>query len=157
MCLSCGSLLVQRSGLADRNRLRLRTMIEPHPFPPLHCAHAKMKYILVYLLVIVLLSVICASLASDNETKCPVSKCPTSFCALEKALYETDHNMLKILNIFSPARNTVPSFVRVRYTFQDENKEYSNNCTVSYLWVKGGFLFVLPPTIFVIFLFYGTS
>ncbi len=149
MCLSRGPLLVQRSG-SDRNRLRLRTMVEPRPLRSfLHSrSHAKMKYSIVYLLVIVLLSGICASLAGDNETKCPVSKCPMSFCALEKALYETDHNVLKILSIFSPARNTVPSFVRVNYTFQDENKEYSNNCNVSYLWVKGGFLFVQPPTIF---------
>ncbi len=105
-----------------------------------------MKYSLVYLLgivIVLLLPCICAS-----ETKCPVSKCPTSFCALEKALYETDHNLLNMLNIFSPARRSAPPFVRVRYTFQDKNKEYSNNCTVPYLWVEGGFLFVQPPTIF---------
>ncbi len=109
-----------------------------------------MKYSLVYLLggIVLLLPCICASLASDNDaSNSSYSRCPYSFRVLENALYETEGNMLKMLAIFSPARKTQSSFVRVRYAFKEENGAVSN-CTVSYLWVEGGFLFVQPPTIF---------
>ncbi len=107
-------------------------------------ALARMKYVG----IVLLLSCISASLASeDDASNRSYSRCPFSFRVLEKALYETEGNRVKMLTIFSPAREESPSFVRVYYTFKDENGAVSN-CTVPYLWVEGGFLFVQPPTIF---------
>ncbi len=110
-----------------------------------------MKYSLVYSLgIVLLLPCICASLAGDDDvsnTNSSYSRCPNSFNVLERALYETEGNMVKMLVIFSPARKTPPSLVRVHYAFKEENGAISN-CTVQYLWVEGGFLFVQPPTIF---------
>ncbi len=104
---------------------------------------------LVHLLgIVLLLPCICASLAGDNDaSNSSYSKCPNNFRVLEKALYETDGNMVNMLSVFSPSRRTQPSFVRVHYAFKEENGAVSN-CTVPYLWVEGGFLFVQPPTIF---------
>ncbi len=111
-----------------------------------------MKYSLVYPLgIVLLLPCVCAYLASDDEaSNSSYSKCPNNFRILEKALYETDGNMLNMLAVLSPSRRTQPSFVRVHYAFKDESGTVPgiNNCTVQYLWVKGGFLFVQPPTIF---------
>ena len=99
-------------------------------------------------MIVLLLPCICAYLASeDDASSSSYSRCPYSFLVLEKALYETEGNMLKMLAIFSPARAASPSFVRVHYTFKEENGAVSN-CTVPYLWVEGGFLLVQPPTIF---------
>ncbi len=104
---------------------------------------------LVHLLgIVLLLPCIYASLASeDDASNGSYSRCPYSFRVLENALYETEGNMVKMLDIFSPARKTSPSLVRVHYTFKEENGAISN-CTVQYLWVEGGFIFVQPPTIF---------
>ncbi len=127
-----------------------RTQVKPHPL--LSCtafAVARMKHGLVYLLgTVLLLPCICAYLASDDDaSNGSYSRCPYSFRVLENALYETEGNLLKMLAIFSPARKTQPSFVRVYYAFKEENGAVSN-CTVQYLWVEGGFLFVQPPKIF---------
>ncbi len=108
-----------------------------------------MKHSLVHLLgIVLLLPCICASLASDDDaSNSSYSRCPYNFRVLENALYETEGNTLNMLSIFSPARKTQPSFVRVHYAFKEENGAVSN-CTVPYLWVEGGFLFVQPPSIF---------
>ena len=108
-----------------------------------------MIYSLVYPLgIVLLLPCICASLAGDDAaaSNSSYSRCPYSFLVLEKALYETEGNMVKMLSIFSPSHKR-SAFVRVRYAFKQENGAVSN-CTVPYLWVEGGFLFVQPPTLF---------
>ena len=109
-----------------------------------------MKYSLVYPLCIVFLLPYICVLAGDDDasnTNSSYSRCPNSFNVLERALYETEGNMVNMLVVFSPAGKTPPSLVRVHYSFKEEIGAVSN-CTVHYLWVEGGFLFVQPPTIF---------
>ncbi len=62
-----------------------------------------------------------------SNTNSSYSRCPNSFNVHERALYEMEGNMVNMLVVFSPARKTPPSLVRVHYSFKEENGAVSIN------------------------------
>ena len=101
------------------------------------------------LLLIVILSSLGISVSSDKSS---YFDCGTSLFTLEKALYETGINKLSLNQFFYEARKESVSYAKITYHFKNENgstnSSYTDDCTVTYLWATGGFLFIQPPQVF---------
>ena len=80
------------------------------------------------------------------STKAANTSC-NSLRSLVQELYNTPGNLLNLNQVFYPPHQPTTSFVRVTYSFQNENDEL-DGCDVLYLWAKGGFLLIQPPSIF---------
>ena len=76
------------------------------------------------------------------------SNCSTERSALLKALYSTAGNSNEMDRVFYPERQLPSRFITVNYDFLNDDG-FKDNCTVTYYWASGGFLFVQPPKIFV--------
>lgn len=74
------------------------------------------------------------------------STCKT-LLSLAQAMYDTGDNILKLTRAFYPPQGQGVSFLRVTYDFEDEKGDL-DGCSVTYIWAKGGFLVIQPPTIF---------
>ena len=75
------------------------------------------------------------------------SDCASNLGTLESALYEIETNLFELNRIFySPSLLPTP-FVRVEYTFFNEEND-NDDCKVTYIWAVGGVLFLQPPTLF---------
>ena len=94
----------------------------------------------------VLLFLVCAfvtSSASDDN----FTDCTRSLAILEKALYAGSSNVFELHKAFVPPNSRPSRFTKVNYTFL--NKEgVADNCSVTYIWAIGAFLFIQPPSLF---------
>ena len=102
-----------------------------------------MKLIVLFCVVLITFTS-CESILETSE----YSNCSNDLFVLEKALYGMQGNKLKLINTFYPSRKISTAFVKVNYNFEDEIGEFTDNCSATYWWTAGGFLLVLPPTIF---------
>ena len=75
------------------------------------------------------------------------SDCDSNLGTLERALYETEANLFELNRIFFPPSLLPTRFVRVEYTFFDD-ENYNDDCKVTYIWAVGEVLFLQPPTLF---------
>ena len=74
--------------------------------------------------------------------------CATNKVTLQDVLYDDDgYNVLQLEQTFYPASASTSRFIRVVYSFFNENNEL-DGCNVTYVWSIGEVLFVHPPTIF---------
>ena len=69
---------------------------------------------------------------------------------LLNALFETDGNLFELDRVFFPTRIPTSRYIRVKYTFLDSDDIDldEGNCSVTYIWAVGGFLFIQPPKVF---------
>ena len=75
------------------------------------------------------------------------SDCDSNLSTLEQALFETGGNLFELNRVFFPPSLLTTRFIRVNYTFIDENE--LETCTnVTYIWAIGEVLFMQPPTLF---------
>ena len=74
--------------------------------------------------------------------------CGTKRDVLLKALFDTGNNLFELDKVFFPPRSQTSRYIKVKYTFLDDNGNDAGNCTVNYIWAIGGFLLVQPPKIF---------
>ena len=72
--------------------------------------------------------------------------CDTLF-SLAQSLYNTKDNILSLARAFYPPHRPGVTFLRVTYQFENETKSL-NGCSVTYVWVKGGFFVIQPPSVF---------
>ena len=98
-----------------------------------------LQYCIVVLLIVV--SICSAESIIDDDLPCD------SILSLAKALYNISGNLLNLTRIFYPPRQPPVQFVRVKYTFE-KNETDDSECDVTYLWAKGGFLLIQPPSVF---------
>lgn len=73
------------------------------------------------------------------------SDCASNLNTLERALYQTERNLFELNRIFFPPSLLPTRFIRVVYTFVDEDIE---ECSVTYIWAVGGVIFLQPPALF---------
>ncbi len=91
-------------------------------------------------IVIVLLSSFTVLSSANN------GKCSTKFSELEKSLYEDGRNLLNMEEAFFPSVGQPSRFLRVQYVFTNEYDE--DDCSVTFFWSVGSFLFLQPPSVF---------
>ena len=82
---------------------------------------------------------------TDAISASDYSDCDSNLGTLERALYETETNLFELNLIFYPPSLLPTRFIRVEYTFLDEND--NDDCKVTYIWAVGGVLFLQPPTL----------
>ena len=86
--------------------------------------------------------------ASNSTSNSSVFEdCATKFSTLEQALYETGDNQFELNRVFYPPSVRTSRFIRVNYTFLDENGE-DDDCSIEYIWAIGILLFFQPPSLF---------
>ena len=92
---------------------------------------------------------IAASVSASNSTSnsSVFEDCATKFSTLEQALYETGDNQFELNRVFYPPSMRTSRFIRVNYTFLDENGE-DDGCSIAYIWAIGILLFFQPPALF---------
>jgi hypothetical protein len=73
--------------------------------------------------------------------------CATNLRTLEEALYESGNNLFELNRVFYPPSSPTTRWIRVNYTFSDGDTEL-DDCSVTYIWAVGKFLFQQPPTLF---------
>jgi hypothetical protein len=66
--------------------------------------------------------------------------------SLAQALYDGEGNVLNLTLAFYPPQAPGVNFLHVSYDFEDSNGDV-NGCTVKYIWAKGGFMLIQPPSI----------
>ena len=91
---------------------------------------------------LVLVALPLASCLSDYN------KCATTPSVLLEALFETDGNLNEIIDKFYPQKGRPTRYIKVKYTFEKNESSDDNNCSVTYIWSKGEFLFVQSPELF---------
>ena len=74
--------------------------------------------------------------------------CSTKRDVLLKALFETGSNLYDLDQVFVPPRTETSRYIKVKYSFLNDNGGDDGDCTVNYIWAIGGFLLVQPPKIF---------
>ena len=76
--------------------------------------------------------------------------CSTDKSTLLRALYNFEDNLYQLDTAFaSPGEGDhISRYINVNYQFADVNGNYTDNCTVKYIWAIGGFLLIHPPDIF---------
>ena len=96
---------------------------------------------------LVILGVLAATIAAYAAQDGNYSDCATRFTTLEQALYETGDNEFELNRVFYPPSMRTSRFIRVNYTFLDENGE-DDDCSIAYIWATGLLLFFQPPKLF---------
>ena len=87
------------------------------------------------------------SLCTYTASVTRFSDCESNLGTLERALFETGGNLFELNRVFFPPSLLTTRFIRVNYTFIDENE--LETCTnVTYIWAIGQVLFMQPPTLF---------
>ena len=88
---------------------------------------------------------------TSNSEEFEVPRFNTSTCdtlnSLAQALYDAKDNILKLTRAFYPPQRTGVSFLKVTYQFEN-GTGHLDGCDATYVWAKGGFLAVQPPSIF---------
>ena len=86
----------------------------------------------------------CISQAEENYEECSTKK-----SVLLKALYNISDNQYELERGFAPPTpgETTPRYIKVIYSFADEDGNYGD-CEVKYIWAIGGFFLIQPPHIF---------
>ena len=74
--------------------------------------------------------------------------CDSNLSTLEQALFETGNNLFELNRIFFPPSLLPTRFIRVDYTFVNENNEVDTCANVTHIWAVGAVLFLQPPTLF---------
>lgn len=74
------------------------------------------------------------------------SDCATNFTILEQALFQTGDNLFELNRVFHPPSFLTTTFIRVNYSFIDEQNDTCPG--VTYIWAVGTVLFLQPPTLF---------
>ena len=76
--------------------------------------------------------------------------CSTDKLTLLKALYKTKDNLYQLDRAFAPPGkgDRTSRYIRVHYSFANENEEFDDSCCVTYIWAIGGFLLIHSPEIF---------
>ena len=98
-----------------------------------------MKLLIILILIVGNVGIITANEFLPNYT------C-NSIVDLGGALYKAK-NLLSLTQVFYPPRKPPVQFVRVKYIFESNGTDNSK-CNVTYLWAKGGFLLIQPPSVF---------
>ena len=98
-------------------------------------------YCVIVVLMVVSIDSAAAEILTDDDLPCD------SILSLAQALYNISGNFLNLTRIFYPPRQPPVQFVRVKYTFE-KNETDDSECDVTYLWAKGGFLLIQPPSVF---------
>ena len=99
-----------------------------------------------FFLLFAVVLVISGSSAQISATN--YSDCDANLGTLERALYETEGNLFQLNAIFYPPSLLPTRFIKVNYTFINE-EDSSMPCTdVTYIWAVGEILFLQPPTLF---------
>ena len=83
------------------------------------------------------------TLAEGQNTSCGID-----FKTLEKALLQTDNNMIELLEAFYAPRRPPATFVTVHYTFLDADGDIM--CNKTWLWTSLEFYLIQPPSIFLL-------
>ena len=83
-----------------------------------------------------------ASTISDNA-----AEACDSLISLGRSLYRTKDNILNLTRAFYPPHIPGIAFLRVTYQFENETKSL-DGCSVTYVWAKGGFFVIQPPSVF---------
>ena len=65
---------------------------------------------------------------------------------LAQALYDGEGNILNLVRVFYPPREPGVNFLQVLYDFENDEGEV-DGCNVTYIWAKGGFMLIQPPSI----------
>ena len=100
------------------------------------------------LLFSIFAATIAAVSASNSTSNSSVFEdCATKFSTLEQALYETGDNQFELNRVFYPPSVRTSRFIRVNYTFLNENGE-DDGCSIAYIWATGILLFFQPPAVF---------
>ena len=100
------------------------------------------NFLLCFTLLLVILQIAVSQESEDYKN------CSTKRNILLKALFNTGRNLFELDKVFFPPRSQTSRYIKVKYTFLNDNGTDDGNCTVNYIWAIGGFLLVQPPTIF---------
>ena len=93
---------------------------------------------------------ICTLLAITSRSAVATSyeDCATNIATLQNAIFDEDgYNSYQLDLVFFPASSTSSRFIRVVYSFFNENNEL-DGCNVTYVWSIGEVLLAQPPAIF---------
>lgn len=71
--------------------------------------------------------------------------CDTLY-SLAQSLYDNKGNVLNLTRVFYPPRQPGVNFLQVKYYFENATGDI-NDCFVTYIWAKGGFMLIQPPSI----------
>ena len=66
--------------------------------------------------------------------------------SIGQALYNGEGNILNLTRVFYPPRQAGANFLQVLYDFENDEGEV-DGCNVTYIWAKGGFMLIQPPSI----------
>ena len=92
--------------------------------------------------------IICTLLAITSRSDASFEDCATNILTVQNAIFdENGYNSYQLNLIFFPASAPSSRFIRVVYSFFNENNEL-DGCNVTYVWSIGEVLLAEPPTIF---------
>ena len=83
--------------------------------------------------------------------------CDTDLSMLEQALFETGNNLFELNRVFYPPSLLTTRFIRVNYTFVNEETEADTCTNVTYIWAVGAVLFLQPPQFNSLFFYYPNN
>ncbi len=98
-----------------------------------------------YLVVLCMPLLIFAGLSEEASA---YENCATQRLALLHALFKTGDNLNRLDEAFYPPKDGLTRYIRVNYDFLNSNGSNDGNCSVSYRWAVGAFLFIQPPELF---------